>query len=248
MGYNDILQLLQNHTSIRDYTDEQISENELKAMIHAAQHASSSNFIQAYSIVQVTDQEKIKQLATLANNERQILSAPVVLLFCADFNRLQQACAKHDVVLDQHNLENFIVTTVDTALFAQNFVIAAESRGYGICYIGGARNNPAEISDLFDLPEYVIPLFAMTVGVPTKKNEVKPRLPLEAVVHVDGYNEEKYDDLLKEYDETYNNYIKARTNNKKDITWTESMADFWSKPRRAHLKDFIQSKGYLNEE
>src|SRR5690625_907217 len=202
MGYNDILQLLQNHTSIRDYTDEQISENELKAMIHAAQHASSSNFIQAYSIVQVTDQEKIKQLATLANNERQILSAPVVLLFCADFNRLQQACAKHDVVLDQHNLENFIVTTVDTALFAQNFVIAAESRGYGICYIGGARNNPAEISELVDLPDLVFPLFGMTVGVPAEEQEVKPRLPVEAILHENNYDESKYENLLNTYDQT----------------------------------------------
>lgn len=244
MGYNDILQLLQNHTSIRDYTDEQISENELKAMIHAAQHASSSNFIQAYSIVQVTDQEKIKQLATLANNERQILSAPVVLLFCADFNRLQQACAKHDVVLDQHNLENFIVTTVDTALFAQNFVIAAESRGYGICYIGGARNNPAEISELVQLPNNVFPLFGMTVGVPAEEQQVKPRLPVEAILHENSYDEEKYCDILETYDKTTETYYKERTTNKKQTNWTKTMANFLKNPRREHMREFIRQRGF----
>src|SRR5699024_8415688 len=87
-----------------------------------------------------------------------------------------------------------------------------------ICYIGGARNNLAGKSDLFDLPEYVIPVFAMTVGVPTKKNEVKPRLPLEGVVYVSGFNEEKYNDLLNDYDEIFNNYINTSTNNKKIIS------------------------------
>lgn len=243
-----MLELLKSHTSVRKYSDEKISDEQLYELLEAAQYSASSHFVQAYSVIHVKDEEKINKFAALTNNEFQFTTAPVALLFCADLKRNVNAVEMHGKELIGDRVEDFLVAAVDTAIYAQNFVIAAESKGYGICYIGGARNNPAEISDLFDLPEYVIPLFAMTVGVPTKKNEVKPRLPLEAVVHVDGYNEEKYNDLLKEYDETYNNYIKARTNNKKDITWTESMADFWSKPRRAHLKDFIQSKGYLNEE
>src|SRR5699024_9566544 len=71
------------------------------------------------------------------------------------------------------------VAVVDTALFGQNFALAAESMGYGICYIGGVRNNPKQISELFNLPEHVIPLFGMTVGVPVKLNEVKPRYLLK---------------------------------------------------------------------
>ena len=48
-------------------------------------------------------------------------------------------------------------------LFAQNLVIAAESKGFGICYIGGVRNEPAAISQLFELPTGVFPLFAITL-------------------------------------------------------------------------------------
>src|SRR5699024_2527534 len=243
-----MLQLLKSHTSVRKYTDEKISDEQLYELLEAAQYGASSHFVQAYSVIHVKDETKREQLATLTNNEFQFKTAPVALLFCADLRRNEKAVEMHGKELIGDRVEDFLVASIDTAIYAQNFVIAAESKGYGICYIGGARNNPAEISEVFNLPNYVVPLFAMTVGVPTKTNEVKPRLPLEAVVHVDSYDETKYDEILKEYDETYNNYIKVRTNNKKNITWTESMADFWPKPRRAHLKEFVQSKGYLNEE
>lgn len=241
---NDISKLLKRHTSIRDYKPTPIDEAELKLMLHAAQHAASSNFIQAYSVVHITDHDKIKQLATLADNERQILSAPVVLLFCADFKRLQWACAMQNVNIEENNLENFIITTVDTALFAQNFAIAAESRGYGMCYIGGVRNNPQAISELVNLPDYVFPLFGMTVGIPAEEQQVKPRLPVEAILHENSYDSHKYDPILKAYDETMATYYKERSTNQKNTNWTKTIANFLKNPRREHMHEFIRSRGF----
>lgn len=242
-----MIDILKSHTSVRKYTEEQIPKEKLYEMIEAAQHASSSHFVQAYSVIHVTDKKKMEELGKLSQNEYQFKTAPVALLFCADLKRLQYAAKLHDEKLEGGNVESFIVPIVDTAIFAQNFVIAAEAAGYGICYIGGVRNNPKEISELFDLPDYVIPLFGMTIGVPARKNEVKPRLPLEAVVHENRYDETKYDELLKQYDETMREYYLRRTRNKKDLTWTKSMADFVSVERRKHMKEFVQSKGFLQE-
>src|SRR5699024_8139866 len=131
-----------------------------------------------------------------------------------------------------------IVTTVDTALFAQNFVVAAESRGYGICYIGGVRNNPAQISELVHLPNNVFPLFGMTVGVPAVVQQVKPRLPVEAILHENSYDEKKYTEILNQYDEITEAYYKERTTNKKATNWTTTMADFLENPRREHMQEF----------
>lgn len=243
-----MIELLKSHTSVRRYTEEKISDEQLYELLEAAQHAATSHFVQAYSVIHVKDEAKKDALAKLTKNEFQFQTAAVSLLFCADLKRNERAVAIHGKDIVGNTVEDFLVASIDTALFAQNFVVAAESKGYGICYIGGARNNPKEISELFDLPEYVIPLFAMTVGVPQKLNEVKPRLPLEAIVHVDEYDVEKYDEQLKAYDKTYHDYVKRRTNNKKDIKWSETMADFWPNERRSHLKAFVQEKGYLTEE
>src|SRR5690606_12988713 len=125
-------------------------------------------------------------------------------------------------------------------IFAQNFVIAAEAEGYGICYIGGARNNPDEISELFNLPEYVFPLFAMTIGTPTKRNETKPRLPVSAVLHENEYNAEKYHSLLNDYDQLMENYYASRSSNKKMANGTKQMADYLVDQHRPHMKEFLE--------
>ncbi|WP_143180127.1 oxygen-insensitive NADPH nitroreductase [Domibacillus mangrovi] len=242
-----MLKLLTSHVSVRKYKNEPISDETLHDLIEAAQHAATSHFVQAYSIVDVTDLDKRERLAELSRNPIQMLGAARALVFCADLKRLDYAVKKHGKTIEADTTENFMVSIIDTALLAQNFVIAAESKGYGICYIGGVRNNPEPISELLGLPDYVIPLFGLTLGVPDEANEVKPRLPVEAVLHTNEYNETKYDGILSEYDDVIRAYYANRSTNNKSGGWTEGMADYLSKPRRAHMMDFVKSKGFLQK-
>ncbi|MDQ0219149.1 NADPH-dependent oxidoreductase [Peribacillus cavernae] len=238
------LELLRSHTSIRDYKKEDIPPETLKRMLVSAQHAATSHFVQAYSVIHITDPEKKEAIATLSNNRRQIESAPVLLLFCADMKRLEYACKKQGTNIQNEILENFLVGVIDTALFAQNFVVAAESQKYGICYIGGVRNNPEEISNVVGLPDKTFPLFGMTVGVPDETQLVKPRLPVNAILHENVYNEEKYDELLDQYDSQLEDYYGHRFTNQKNTNWTITMSDFLSVPRREHMRPFVNSKGF----
>lgn len=237
-------ELLRSHTSVRKYTGEIIPKEKVEEMIATAQMAASSHFVQAYSVILVTDEEKKKKLGELSNNEFQFTTAGASLLFCVDFKRLEKAGEKHGVKIVADSAENVLVGVADVSIFAQNFVIAAEAEGYGICYIGGARNNPKEISELFNLPEYVFPLFAMTIGVPTKRNETKPRLPVAAVLHENEYNVEKYDTLLDEYNQTMESYYASRSANKKMANWTKQMADFLVDQKRPFIKEFLAQKGF----
>ncbi|KAB7708610.1 oxygen-insensitive NADPH nitroreductase [Bacillus aerolatus] len=239
--------LLKSHASVRKYTNEQISDETFRDLLEAAQHAASSHFVQAYSVVRVKDSEKRLKLGELSKNKQQFESAALPLVFCADLKRLEKAVSLHGKTIEGSTAENLLVAVIDTALFAQNFVVAAESKGYGICYIGGVRNNPQAISELLNLPDYVIPLFGLTVGVPAESNEVKPRLPMEAILHEDSYDEQKYDVLLPQYDEQMSKYYASRTANKKDAAWTSGMAAFLSEPRRAYMLDFLQSKGFIKK-
>lgn len=237
-------QLLRSHSSVRKYTGEEISREKVIDLIETAQMAASSHFVQAYSVIWVTDEEKKQKLGELSKNDFQFKTAGASFLFCVDFKRLYEAGKKHDVEIVVDSTENVLVGVADVALFAQNFVIAAEAEGYGICYIGGARNAAKEISDLFNLPEYVFPLFAMTIGTPTKVNETKPRLPVAAVLHENSYNLEQYDTLLDEYDATMEQYYATRSSNQKMATWTKQMADFLVVQRRPEIKAFLAEKGF----
>lgn len=62
---NKTIETILNHRSIRSFTDERLSEEEVLTLIKSAQAASTSSYVQAYSIIGVTDQEKKAKLAEL---------------------------------------------------------------------------------------------------------------------------------------------------------------------------------------
>ena len=100
--------------------------------------------------------KNVKKLAELAKNPQQILSAGAVLVFCMDYYRLKKAANFLGKDIDFSSAENVLVGAIDVALFAQNVAIASESKGYGICYIGGVRNAPDEISELLSFPKALL--------------------------------------------------------------------------------------------
>ena len=73
---------------------------------------------------------------------------------------------------------------------------------------------------------------------------MKPRLPVEAILHENQYDEAKYETLLPAYDETMARYYEARSTNQKQATWSEQMAQFLRKPRRQDIKEVLAKKGY----
>lgn len=240
-----VIELMKSHASVRDYKEKQLTREEVSELIQAAQHAATSHFVQAYSVVWVTDPEKRKKLGELSRNSKQMEGAGAVFLMCADYNRLKHAgeIQGEKIIFDQ--VENLLVAVTDVGLLAQNLALAAESKGYGICYIGGVRNNMEAISELVGLPEGVFPVYGLTVGVPNEGNEVKPRLPVEAILHENEYDEAKYETLLPEYDATIQEYYERRSTNQKSETWTQQMANFLKRPHRQDLKEVLAKKGYL---
>jgi FMN reductase (NADPH) len=239
-----IFDLLSSHTSIRSYKKHDFSKEEVEELLTVAQHAASSHFVQAYSVIWITDEELKFKLGQLSKNPKQMETAGAVFVCCVDFQRLHIAGLQNDTSIVTDSVENVLVGTADVAIFAQNLAIAAESKGYGICYIGGVRNNPKEISDMLNLPDRVFPIFAMTMGIPDEKHEVKPRLPVEAILHENGYDGEKYNSLLPAYDKVMEDYYASRGSNQKVANWTKSMTDFLKVSRRTHIKDFLKEKGF----
>jgi hypothetical protein len=77
--------------------------------------------------------------------------------------------------------------------------LAAESLGYGICFIGGVMDAALEIARLLELPQGVVPLFGLTIGVPDEDPPVRPRMPLRVLVHENKYRDYTSEDLAEIY-------------------------------------------------
>jgi len=239
---NQVIDLIKNHRSIRKFKSEPITTETLNTIIEAASMAATSNFIQAYSIINVTNKNNRKQIAELAGPQTWVEESPIFLVFCADLKRSKNACFLENKEMESGYTEQFIVATVDVALAAQNAMIAAESIGLGGVFIGGIRNNPERICELLKIPEHIYPVFGLCLGYPDDKPEQKPRIPVDLILKDDYYQEDEKD--LKKYNEICNNYYQNRSNSSRDDTWTKQISNMMSKPSRPHMKDFLNNKGF----
>ncbi|MDQ0253903.1 FMN reductase (NADPH) [Evansella vedderi] len=246
---NEVIDTILNHRSIRKFKDVALTEKQIETIVSSAQMASTSSYIQAYTIIGVKNKETKARLAELAGNQSYVEKNGHFFVFCADLHRHEIAgqMEKVDVGPSLESTEKFMVAIVDTTLAAQNATLAAESMGLGICYIGGIRNEIEEVSNLLKLPEYVIPLFGLAVGHPDGDTEKKPRLPMANVYHEEVYEQDnaKFVEQLQNYNETISNYYNRRTGGKRTDRWTEQMANMLKTPRRMQINEFLKKKGFM---
>lgn len=243
---NETIELMLNHRSIRKFTEQSISEEQLHTIIAAAQMASSSSHVQAYSVIRVSNSDKREKLAELSGNQRHVADSPLFLVWCADLYRNRLAYSLHDDPDHAYlsTAENMIVATVDATLAGQNAALAAESMGMGIVYIGGIRNQIRAVTQLLELPEWVYPVFGMCIGYPDQEVGTKPRLPMNAVLHHDKYDTNQLRGLLLSYDQTMSEYMIERTKGKVNRTWTEDMKNKFASPSRMHIKSYLKEQGF----
>jgi FMN reductase (NADPH) len=246
---NETIDLLSSHRSIRKFTAQPVEDDLLHAIVRAAQCASTSHHVQAYTIVRVQDKKNRQQIANLAGPQPWVEQAPVFLVFCADLTRLEDACDRHGLAAQTKWAEQFVVATVDAALVAQNLMVAAESLGLGGVFIGGIRNDPETVCNLLNIPDTAYPVFGMCLGYPDQTPSLKPRLPLELVLKEDSFfghgSEKQGTDHLASYDQICKDYYLNRDSNLKDQTWSRQMASILSKVSRPHMKPFLEKRGFF---
>lgn len=241
---SSVIDLLKSHRSIRKFTDQPVEESLFQELVRAGQSAATSSFLQGATIIRVRNPGSREKLAEYAGNQPYIRSAAEFLVFCADLKRPGNACQHYGKEFQGEYTEQFIIATVDASLMAQSLVTAAESVGLGICYIGGLRNNPRQVSDLLKLPRGVYPVFGLCLGYPAQDPEIKPRLPLEVIVKDEVYSEEGDAERIAEYDEHVREYYRARTGGGHGVCWSEQVAGLLSEKVRPHMRGFLEEQGF----
>ena len=128
---NPMTDTLRAHTSVRAFTDEPVSQEDLEAIYESARAASSTCFLQVTTAIRITDKKLKAKLAELAGNQKHIIAAPEFWVFCADYHRDQVLVPKADLGWT----EQFLTSTLDVGICVQNAMVALESLGLGGCFI-----------------------------------------------------------------------------------------------------------------
>jgi nitroreductase len=197
----EISDILLNRRTIRRYSTRPIDDLLLNELLSMGCRASTTGNMQVYSIVITRDGEMKNKLAPHHFNQKMITEAPVVLTFCADFNRFNKWCLQRKADPGYDNFLSFVTGAIDALLVAQTVCIAAESKGLGICYLGTTTYNAHKIIDLLKLPKGVVPVTTITLGWPSECPDQVDRLPLEAVIHNETYKDYTEEDIENFYSE-----------------------------------------------
>ncbi|MFY9329770.1 MAG: NADPH-dependent oxidoreductase [Georgfuchsia sp.] len=208
--WSEVIATMLSHRSVRAYKPDPLPQGTLERLIAAAQSASTSSNLQAWSVVAVEEPASKEVLFEIAGSgQRHIRQAPLVLVWLADLHRLEVVAASRDIKPEALSyIEMFLVGVIDAALAAQNFSVAAESLGLGTVFVGSLRNKIDVVADLLKLPPQVMPVFGLCVGYPdpSRPGTIRPRLEQGAILHHETYNSatqlptiQRYDDVMSRW-------------------------------------------------
>ncbi|MDQ0208655.1 oxygen-insensitive NADPH nitroreductase [Alkalicoccobacillus murimartini] len=245
---NSTIDLLKNHSSFRSFEKKPVSNEQRDTIFQAASHSSSFSLLQTVSIIRISDQALRKKVNNLCFNQPYIEEAGEFWIFCADFNRNHQMAPS----VDLSYIEYLLIGTFDAGIMAQNALTAAESLGLGGVYIGAVRGNIQELSDLLELPEYVIPLVGLCIGHPKgEKPDSKPKLPQEIVMSENTYKPLDKDSL-DIYDQQMKHYYENRSSRAPFTArtvkgWSDHIQDHLERSSLTFMKEYLNKQGFAKK-
>lgn len=205
---NEVIRSLYDRKSVRVFTEQIITEDQKREILMAAMEAPTAGNQQLYTILDITDEELKQQMSVTCDNQPFIAKAPMVLVFCADFQKWYDAFAAGGAQPRKPGAGDLMLAVSDACIAAQNAVTAAWSLGIGSCYIGDIMENCEKHREMLNLPEYVFPAAMLVFGFPTEqqKNRKKPqRCKLEDIVQTNVYHRRSKEELQVMFSNEYPN-------------------------------------------
>lgn len=194
-----LVQNITHRATCRNFTSRTVEPALIKTLLEGAVHAPNTGNMQLYSIIITRDAENKKLLDATHFNQPAAVNAPVIITFCADCHRYSRWCRMNDADPGADNLQMLACASIDAVIVAQQFVTLAEANGLGTCYLGTTTYNTPQIARLLQLPPLVVPVVGVAVGYPAGKCPQTDRLPLDAVIFSEAYNDPDEDRLSALY-------------------------------------------------
>ncbi len=189
---NETIRLMMNRKSIRAFQEKEIPAEVKETILSAAMRAPTAGNLMLYSILDVTDQQLKDTLAVTCDHQPFIATAPMVLIFLADYRRWYRKFQQAGCTPPAPRLSDFMLSMNDAMIAAHAACMAAESLGVGSCYIGDIIEQWETHREIFHLPEHVAPVSMLVFGYPTqqqKERQMTSRFPKETIVFENSYHD-----------------------------------------------------------
>lgn len=223
-------------TSVRYFLNKEIEPEKINKLKEIINLSPTSMNCQAFSAIFITDQKIKEKLSIINFNQEHLKRAPLIVIFVADYNRVQTCCNMNNASDDQiHALDHFLVGCVDATIAASTCNAAALELGLGCCFLGGIRQGAPKVKELLNLPKMSFPVIGLTIGYEDKKIPLRPKINK---CYDNLYNSETVKNELIEYDKVMEEYYTKYFN--KPTTFSAITSHSLGKIHFPELKDLIE--------
>ncbi|MDH3944267.1 MAG: nitroreductase family protein [Anaerolineae bacterium] len=247
------LDTILSHASCRDYRPEPIPEDLVQTLFAAAFSAPSKSDLQQACAIRITDRAKQERIAGWSRSTAWAAQAPLFMVWCGDSRRIRRLSDWKGHSFANDHLDAFMNAAVDAAIAMQTFILAAESVGLGCCPVSEIRDHIQPLSQELSLPQWVFPLAGLCVGWPAAPAKISMRLPLDATVHIDRYDDSSLLAQVADYDARREagdptppqaQRMVEQFGVSDDYGWSENRTRQYAHPARADFGAYIRAQGF----
>lgn len=154
-GQNTTISDIMTRTSVRSYTDKEVSEETLDTLMKAAMAAPTAGNKQPWRFVIINDRTLLDSIGQNFNTMTMASKAAVAVVMCGDVTATFDGEGR-----------DFWVQDVSAA--SENLLLAAHAVGLGAvwCGIYPQSTRVKQFSEMLNLPEYIIPMACICIGYP----------------------------------------------------------------------------------
>ena len=218
---NRALDLIFQRRSIRKFKSKAVPKEMINRIVEAGQRAPTACGMQTYSFILVSKPKIREEICKAIGRQECMEEAPVWIIVCADMARQLELFKMLRIETKFGELGKLISSVVDASLAAENMAIAAEMLGLGSVFVGSVWDAMKRIAEILGFPADVLPVVLLCLGYSDEAPPIRPRWPLEAVLHENGYKMPSKG-LMKKYYEDANRRLVEMNYFKKGIrNWAE---------------------------
>ncbi len=175
-GAETLLETIHGRSSVRAYTPQQVSAQQVENLLRAAMAAPSSRNIQPWEFYVVSDPEILNALSQSLPYAAMAAGAPLAIVICGDTQK------------GQPNQEQQMNWVMDCSAASQNLLLAAHAMGLGAVWTGiyPYRERIETVRGALDIPPHLVPLNLIPVGYPLDPPAPKDKWDEKKVHYIGG--------------------------------------------------------------
>ena len=161
------MEAIMTRTSVRQYTDEVVTPEQIAQLERAAMAAPTACNAQPWEIIAITDPEVLAKIPAAHPHAAMAAKAPLAFVICGTDNGLEGLGKEYWVQ--------------DCSAATENLLLAAHAMGLGAVWCGvyPIPERVSAIKELLSIPEGVTPLNVVVVGHPTGPTRPKDKWKVE---------------------------------------------------------------------